>query len=173
MCQIEIYDNHTQVTFTIDTLIGCDSGTPESPSVPRVPRDNLRLLPWFIYDCYLVNDLILFTLEFFVGNDIVLFVNCNIFYIIFLYSYILLHTLQSSVWCHMWSMSVMDTMTWAIYVYIITYWIVNYWDRRKNGSNLGIKNILDFYWSYLWFHFSLALHQALPVRVAAYHKSLT
>lgn len=125
----------------------------------------------FIYhfDCYLVNDLILFALEFFVGNDIVLFVNCDIFCIIFLYSYILLHTLQSSVWCHMWSMCVMDTMTWAIYVYIITYWIADYWDRYKNISNLGIKNILKFHWSYLWFLFGWVLHQSLLERVAAYH----
>lgn len=34
-------------------------------------------------DCYLVNDLILFALEFLFGKDILLFVDCNIFRIMF------------------------------------------------------------------------------------------
>lgn len=75
MCQSEIYDNHTQMTFTIDTLITCDSGT----SCRRlylaffgITYDYYRDSFICNFDCYLVNDLI-FALEFFVGNDIILF----------------------------------------------------------------------------------------------------
>lgn len=48
------------------------------------------------FDCYLVNDLISFALEFFVGNDILLFVNCNIFRIISC-SYFTSHDVMSHV----------------------------------------------------------------------------